>query len=191
MKIIPLPIQGAFTVEQDQIGDDRGFFARAYCQKEFAATGLYPHFVQGNNSVSRTPGTLRGLHYQLGRHAEDKLIRCVNGAFFDVVLDLRPRSPTYLHHCTLEITADRRNAVYVPRGCANGVETLEPDTELFYLTSNFFEFPAERGVRWDDPQFGIKWPRAPAVVSAKDAQLRDWDPAWHLDPSYGDWPESM
>ena len=191
MKIIPLPIQGAFTVEQDQIGDDRGFFARAYCQREFAAAGLYPHFVQGNNSVSRTPGTLRGLHYQLGRHAEDKLIRCVNGAFFDVVLDLRPRSPTYLHHCTLEITADRRNAVYVPRGCANGVETLEPDTELFYLTSNFFEFRAERGVRWDDPQFGIKWPRAPAVVSAKDAQLRDWDPAWHLDPSYGDWPESM
>jgi dTDP-4-dehydrorhamnose 3,5-epimerase len=189
MKIIPLRIHGAFVVEQDQIGDDRGFFARAYCQREFAAAGLCPHFVQGNNSLSRTPGTLRGLHYQLGRHAEDKLIRCVNGAFFDVVLDLRPRSPTYLQHCSLEITAKRRNAVYVPRGCTNGIETLEPDTELFYLASNFYEPSAERGVRWDDPKFGIKWPSSPTALSAKDAGLRDWDPAWHLDPSYGDWPE--
>jgi dTDP-4-dehydrorhamnose 3,5-epimerase len=93
-----------------------------------------------------------------------------------------------LQHCTLEIAAARRNAVYIPCGCANGIETLEPDTELFYLASNFYEFSAERGVRWDDPKFGIKWPSSPRVISAKDAQLRHWDPAWHLDPSYGDWP---
>lgn len=187
MKVIPLPVHGAFTIEQDPIGDDRGFFARAYCQREFAAAGLNPHFVQANNSVSRTVGTVRGLHYQLGRHAEDKLIRCINGAFFDVVLDLRPRSPTYLQHCTLEISAGKRNAVYIPRGCANGIETLQPEAELFYLASNFYESPAERGVRWNDPKFGIQWPLPPTVISTKDAGWPDWNPAWHLDPAYGDW----
>lgn len=188
MKLVPLPLPGAFLVEQEPIGDERGFFARAYCQKEFAAQGLTPHFVQANNSLSRIRGTLRGLHYQLGRFAEDKLIRCIRGAIFDVVVDLRPKSPTFLQHCTLELRAEMRNAVYVPRGCANGIQTLEPDSELFYLASNFYEFPAERGVRWNDPRFAISWPLPPAVISPKDAGLRDWDPAWHLDPSYGDWP---
>ncbi len=187
MKLTPLPIAGAFHVEQEPIGDERGFFARAYCQKEFAAQGLHPHLVQANNSLSRTRGTLRGLHYQLGRHAEDKLIRCIHGAVFDVLVDLRETSPTYLQFCTLELRADKRNAIYVPRGCANGIQTLEPDTELFYLASNFYNPQAERGVRWNDPKFNFPWPFPPVVVSAKDAALRDWDPSWHLDPAYGNW----
>jgi dTDP-4-dehydrorhamnose 3,5-epimerase len=184
MKLTELPLRGAYLVEQEPIGDDRGFFARAYCQREFAEHGLTPHFVQANNSLSRTHGTLRGLHYQLGRHAEDKLIRCVQGAIFDVVFDLRPASPTYLQHCTLEVRADARNAVYIPRGCANGMLTLEPDTELFYLASNFYHFAAERGVRWNDPRFAIAWPSEPVVISAKDAALPDFDPAWHLDHAF-------
>lgn len=188
MRIIPLSLRDVFRVEQEPIGDDRGFFARAYCQKEFAAHGLFPEFVQANNSLSRTRGTLRGLHYQLGKHAEDKLIRCIRGAVFDTVVDLRPKSSTYLHHCTLELRAEERSAVYVPRGCANGIQTLEPDTELFYLASNFYEFPAERGIRWNDPRFAIKWPLKPEVISGKDSAIRDFDPAWHLDPAYGDWP---
>src|SRR5664280_2482651 len=129
MKFTPLPINGAFLVEQEPIGDDRGFFARAYCLNEFAAQGLKPHIVQANNSLSRMRGTLRGLHYQLGRHAEDKLIRCIHGAIFDVLVDLRQTSPTFLQHCTLELRAEKRNAIYVPRGCANGIQTLEPNTE--------------------------------------------------------------
>jgi dTDP-4-dehydrorhamnose 3,5-epimerase len=184
MKFTPLSVAGAYLIEQEPNGDDRGFFARAYCENEFAAQGLEPHFVQANNSLSRSRGTLRGLHYQLGRHAEDKLIRCIAGAIFDVVLDLRPGSPTYLKHHTLELRAQVRNAVYIPRGCANGVQTLEPDTELFYLASNFYHFPAERGVRWNDPRFAITWPLEPAVLSAKDASLPDFGPAWHLDSSF-------
>jgi len=189
MKFTALPLRGAFLVEQEAIGDDRGFFARAYCQEEFAAHGLNPRFVQANNSLSCTRGTLRGLHYQLGEFAEDKLIRCVRGAIFDVLVDLRPKSPTYLQHHTLELRAEMRNAVYVPRGCANGIQTLEPDTELFYLASNFYKFSAERGIRWNDPKFGIVWPLPAAVISPKDASLRDFDPAWHLDPSYDECTE--
>jgi dTDP-4-dehydrorhamnose 3,5-epimerase len=189
MKFTALALHGAFLVEQEPIGDDRGFFARAYCQNEFAAQGLNPHFVQANNSLSRTRGTLRGLHYQLGKFAEDKLIRCIRGAIFDALVDLRPKSPTYLQHVNLELRAEMRNAIYVPRGCANGIQTLEPDTELLYLASNFYEAAAERGIRWSDPKFAIGWPLPPAVISPKDAGLRDFDPAWHLDPSFGEWPE--
>lgn len=185
MKFTELPIKGAFLVEQEPIGDDRGFFARAYCQKEFAAVGLKPSFVQTNNSLSRTKGTLRGLHYQLGEFAEDKLIRCIGGAIFDVVVDLRQDSPTFLHHHTLELPAEGRAAVYVPRGCANGIQTLEPDTELFYLVSNFYKPAAERGLRWNDPRIGVKWPLEPTIISSKDAAHPDFDPAYHLDPSFG------
>ena len=185
MKFHPLPIRGAFLIEQDPIGDERGFFARAYCQKEFADHQLTPVFVQANNSLSRTKGTLRGLHYQLGEFAEDKLIRCLRGSIFDAVVDLRPNSPTYLQHHTLTLSGEARNAVYVPRGCANGIETLEPDTELYYLVSNFYSPKAERGLRWNDPRFAIKWPLEPAVISSKDAAHPDFDASYHLDPSYG------
>lgn len=185
MRFHPLPIHGAYLVEMERRGDERGFFARAYCANEFAAHGIAPSFVQANNSVSAQSGTLRGLHYQLGEYAEDKLIRCIGGAVFDVVLDLRPESPTFLKHHTLRFSSRDKNAVYVPRGCANGIMTLEPETELFYLASNFYEPSAERGLRWDDPRLAIEWPREPAVVSEKDASHPDFDPAFHLTPSFG------
>jgi dTDP-4-dehydrorhamnose 3,5-epimerase len=185
MKFSALPIPGAFRVSQEPRGDERGFFARAYCRREFAAAGLHPEWVQANNSLSATPGTLRGFHYQLGEYAEDKLIRPIRGAVFDVVIDLRPESPMFLKHCTLELHSGQRDAVYVPRGCANTILTLEPDTELFYLSSNYYEPSAERGLRWNDPRLAITWPSEPAVVSEKDAGHPDFDPAIHLDPSFG------
>lgn len=185
MKFHELPITGAYIVEMERRGDDRGFFARAYCQNEFADHGLRPAFVQANNSVSNDTGTLRGLHYQLGEFAEDKLIRCIHGKIFDVIVDLRPDSPTFLHHHTLTLSSIDKNAIYVPRGCANGIQTLEPYTELFYLVSNFYAPAAERGLRWSDPRLGIVWPLEPTVVSEKDASHPDFDPAYHLDPSFG------
>ena len=185
MKFQALPIAGAYIVRQDPHGDDRGFFARAYCQEEFAGAGLHPTFVQANNSLSTTVGTLRGLHYQLGSFAEDKLIRPIHGAIFDVLVDLRRESPTFLKHHTFELSGEDRAAVYVPRGCANGIETLQPDTELFYLASNFYAPRAERGLRWNDPRFEIAWPLEPVVISEKDASHPDFDEAYHLDPSFG------
>jgi dTDP-4-dehydrorhamnose 3,5-epimerase len=135
--------------------------------------------------VSTQSRTLRGLHYQLGAYAEDKLIRCVRGAVFDVVVDLRADSPTFLKHHTLHFSSIDRNAVYVPGGCANGIMTLEPETELFYLVSSQYEPSAERGLRWNDPLLGIAWPHEPAVLSEKDATHPDFDPAYHLAPAFG------
>lgn len=191
MKFHSLKIPGAFLIELDRLGDERGFFARAYCAKEFAAQGLHPTIVQANNSVSKTPGTLRGLHYQLGEHAEDKIIRCIHGAIFDALVDLREDSPTFLQHEVFELNQDNKLAVYVPRGCANGIMTLAPDTELFYLASNYYNKEAERGLRWNDPKLNIQWPMPPAVISEKDAGSRDFDPAYHLDKSYGSFPSVM
>jgi dTDP-4-dehydrorhamnose 3,5-epimerase len=189
VKFRSLPIQGVFIVEQEPKGDDRGFFARAFCKLEFEEHGLNSNFVQANNSLSRTKGTLRGLHYQLGRHAEDKLIRPIRGAIFDAVVDLRPSSPTFMNVCTFELSSEDRCAVYVPRGCANGIQTLEPDTELFYLVSNFYAPDAERGLRWNDPRFGIRWPLEPTVISAKDAAHPDFNEAYHLDSQFGPFSE--
>jgi dTDP-4-dehydrorhamnose 3,5-epimerase len=180
-----LPIRGAYIVEMERHGDERGFFARAYCQTEFAAQKLTPSFVQANNSVSAQAGTLRGLHYQLGQYAEDKLIRCIRGAVFDVVVDLRLESPTFLSHHTLQISSVDKNAVYVPRGCANGIMTLADDTELFYLVSNAYEPKAERGLRWNDPRLNIEWPGEPVVLSEKDASHPDFDAAYHLASAFG------
>lgn len=181
MKFNALPLDGVFEVVIEPIGDERGFFGRAFCQKEFAAQGLETVFVQANNSLSRISGTLRGLHFQRGIHAEAKLIRVIRGAMFDVLVDLRPDSPTFLKHVTLQVTAERRNAIYVPRGFANGIMTLEPDTELFYLSTNFYCPSDERGLRWNDPTLGISWPRDPVVISDKDSRHPDFDRAYHLE----------
>jgi dTDP-4-dehydrorhamnose 3,5-epimerase len=188
LKFHPCKIKGAFIIELDRIGDERGFFARAYCQKEFAAQGLHPTMVQANNSVSVQAGTLRGLHYQLGEHAEDKMIRCIHGEIFDALVDLRQDSPTFLQYETFTLNRENKLAIYVPRGCANGVMMTKPDTELFYLASNFYNKEAERGLRWNDPKIGIKWPGVPDVISEKDATHPDFDPAFHLDPKYGAFP---
>jgi len=175
MKFCATPINGAYVVEPTPRGDDRGFFARMWCGEEFAAKGLNAAFVQCNDSHSRCRGTLRGLHYQLAPHDEVKLVRCVRGSVFDVLVDLRPESPTYLGWFGTELTADNRLQMYIPAGCAHGYLTLEDDTEVIYPVTCAYRPEAERGVRWNDPAFGIAWPlRGPSVISPKDASWPDY-----------------
>lgn len=178
------PIPGALLVGVEPRGDERGFFARMFCSDEFGAQGLATRFVQVNDSLSVERGTLRGLHYQLPPAAEVKLVRCVRGAMFDVVVDLRPGSPAFKRSFAARLTAEDRRMMYVPEGCAHGFLTLEPNTEAIYLVSAPFSPEQERGVRWDDPQFGIEWPIEPAVLSDRDRGQRDFDPAWHLPQSW-------
>ena len=135
MKFTETPIKGAFTIELEKRGDDRGFFARLFCTREFQQHGLNPNIAQINDSISRYRGTLRGIHYQIAPKAEDKTFRCLRGSLFDVVIDLRPESPTFLKYFTVELTAENRTMVCVPKGCANSFLTLEDNTEIFYLAS--------------------------------------------------------
>ncbi|WP_165223224.1 dTDP-4-dehydrorhamnose 3,5-epimerase [Aquisphaera insulae] len=174
------PLAGAFVIDLEKRGDDRGFFARAFCEKEFGAHGLATHFVQVNNSLSAQKGTLRGMHYQLAPKAETKVVRCIRGALYDLILDLRKDSPTFGKSFGAELTAENRRVMYVPKGFAHGFITLADDTEAFYFVDEFYGPEVERGVRWNDPKFALEWPIAPAVLSDKDANQRDFDPAWHL-----------
>lgn len=180
MKFTETPLKGAFVIELDKRGDERGWFARAFCEREYAAHGLNHHIVQANNSFSAIPGTLRGMHYQLAPKAEDKVFRCIRGAIFDAIIDLRPESPTFLKHFTIELTADNRISLYIPKGFAHGFMTLVPDTEVFYLVTEFYSPELERGIRYNDPKFGIKWPLEPAVISDKDRNQKDFNPEIHL-----------
>ena len=174
------PIPGAYLIDLEKRGDDRGFFARAFCEKEFAAHQLVTRFVQVNNSLSAQRGTLRGMHYQLAPKAETKLVRCIRGALYDLILDLRPGSPTFGQSFGAELTAENRRMMYVPKGFAHGFITLADDTEAFYFVDEFYAPEHERGVRWNDPRFDLQWPIDPVVLSDKDANQRDFDPAWHL-----------
>ena len=180
MRFSPTPVEGAYIVEPEPRSDERGFFARVFCQREFAAAGLESRFVQINNSLSKDRRTLRGMHYQLGEAAEVKIIRCVRGAVWDAILDLRPESATFGHGFGAELTAENRRMMYVPRGFAHGFLTLEEDTEVLYPVSAFYDPGRERGVRWNDPRFALHWPIEPRVISDKDAGLPDFDPAWHF-----------
>jgi len=174
------PLAGAFLVDLDKRGDERGFFARAFCEREFVEHGLPPRFVQVNNSLSAHKGTLRGMHYQLAPKAETKLVRCIRGALYDQILDLREGSPTFGQSFGAELSAANRRMMVVPKGFAHGFITLEDDTEAFYFVDEFYAPERERGVRWDDPRFALSWPLAPVVLSDKDRAHRDFDPAWHL-----------
>ena len=174
------PLKGAFIIELEKRGDDRGFFARFFCEREYRAHGLNPGIVQINNSFSRSKGTLRGLHYQLAPKAEDKIFRCLRGAIFDAIIDLRRDSPTFLKHFTVELTAENRTMLYIPKGFAHGFMTLADNTETLYLVTEFYSPELERGIRYNDPKFGIRWPLEPAVISDKDRCLPDFDPATHL-----------
>jgi dTDP-4-dehydrorhamnose 3,5-epimerase len=174
------PLEGAFVIELEKRGDDRGFFARAFCRDEFAKAGLASAFVQVNNSLSVDQGTLRGMHYQLSPHAETKIVRCIRGALWDCILDLRPDSPTFGKWFGETLSAENRLMMYVPKGFAHGLITLEPNTEAFYLVDEFYHPESERGIRWDDAKFGIRWPAKPRVLSEKDSQHRDFEPGWHL-----------
>ena len=165
----PTPLSGAFIIEPEPRGDARGWFARVFCTQEMAQAGLVDQFVQVNNSFNAETGTLRGMHYQLPPAPEVKIVRCIRGALWDAIVDLRPDSPTYLQWYGVELTADNRLALYVPRGFAHGFITLQAQTEALYFASAMYTPAAERGLRWDDARIGIRWPCTPPLVSDKDA----------------------
>jgi dTDP-4-dehydrorhamnose 3,5-epimerase len=165
----PTTIDGAFVVDLERREDDRGFFARTFCVDEFRAQGLDPCVVQCNLSFNHHRGTLRGMHYQDSTAPEPKLIRATRGAVWDVIIDMRPDSPTYRSHFGVELRADGHRALYVPSECAHGYLTLESGTEVAYQVGAMYTSSAERGVRYDDPQFSISWPIPVEVISPKDA----------------------
>lgn len=161
MLFLDTPIPGAFLIEWTPIPDDRGFFAVGFSREAMEARGLNTGVAQINFSQNTAKGTLRGLHYQVAPFAEAKVVRCLRGAAFDVIVDLRPESPTYCQWHGLELTADNRLAVYLPEGVAHGFQTLTDDTEVMYTVSAPYTPSHYRGVRWDDPAFGIEWPATP------------------------------
>jgi dTDP-4-dehydrorhamnose 3,5-epimerase len=168
MKFLETKIPGVYEIRPEFLNDERGFFARTWCQKEFEARGLNPRLVQSNVSFNRRKGTLRGMHYQIGEHAEAKLMRCTSGSIYDVVIDLRPESPAFKRWSAVTLTAQDRNMLYAPEGCAHGFLTLDVDTEVFYQMSEFYHPESGRGVRWDDPAFQIEWPTKVEVISERD-----------------------
>jgi dTDP-4-dehydrorhamnose 3,5-epimerase len=170
MRFEPTKLSGMFIVEVEPHEDSRGIFARTFCAREFAEQGLVSTFVQSSVSFNRKRGTLRGLHYQLPPACEAKLVRCTAGSLYDVIVDLRPDSPTYLQHIGVELTARNRRAVYVPEMFAHGFQSLEDETEVFYQISAFFVPDKSTGIRHDDPKLGISWPLPVSVISEKDAR---------------------
>lgn len=180
MFFTPTPLSGAYLIDLDKKGDERGFFARAFCEQEFSEHGLIRHICQANNSLSTRKGTLRGMHYQLAPKAETKVVRCLRGALYDVILDLREGSSTFGQSYGAELTADNRRMMYVPKGFAHGFITLVDDTEALYLVDEVYSPENERGVRYNDPKFSIKWPTEPTVLSEKDKAYPSFDPRWHL-----------
>lgn len=169
MKFTGTNLAGAFLIDLEQRQDDRGYFARTFCASEFAAHGLKPVFVQGNLSFNYRKGTLRGLHYQVAPATEAKLVRCAKGAIYDVIIDLRDDSPTYLSHFGVELTAESGRALYIPEMFAHGYQTLTDGAEVLYQVSEFYTPECERGIRHNDPSFGIEWPLPVAEISEKDA----------------------
>lgn len=160
--------KGVFLIEPEKKEDNRGFFARVYCSEEFRKRGLADRMVQCNLSYSKKAGTLRGMHYQVPPFAEAKLIRCIYGAIYDAMIDLRPSSPTYRKWMGVKMSASHRQLLYVPDGFAHGFQTLADHTEVFYQISAPFTPEAERGIRWNDPAFGIRWPLSVSAISGKD-----------------------
>ena len=161
-------LSGAFIIEPEKLEDDRGFFARSWCQREFEEHGLNPRLVQCDISFNKKKGTLRGMHYQLFPFGEAKLVRCTNGSIYDAIIDLRQESPTFKQYIGLVLTSESHKMLYVPEGFAHGFLTLEGNTEVFYQMSEFYSSEHARGVRWDDPAFGICWPFVPTTMSERD-----------------------
>jgi dTDP-4-dehydrorhamnose 3,5-epimerase len=169
-------LAGAYVIDLEQLQDERGFFARAWDVNEFAERGLSTRLVQANVAFNHSAGTLRGMHYQAEPHAEAKLVRCTRGAVYDVIIDLRPGSPTHAHWLAVELTGENSRMLYVPEGFAHGYQTLADETETFYLVSEFYTPQAQRGVRWDDPAFAIDWPDTEnRVMSEKDRTWPDFE----------------
>jgi dTDP-4-dehydrorhamnose 3,5-epimerase len=176
MLFTPTSVAGAWLVDLERREDDRGFFARAFCRDEFIAHGLNPNLAQSNVAFTYAAGTLRGLHHQVAPHEEAKLVRCTAGAIFDVVVDLRRESPTFKRWAGARLDARNRRMLYVPEGCAHGYLTLEDNSETFYEVSAPYAPAAERGVRWNDPAFGIEWPFSPRHINKKDQTHPDFTP---------------
>lgn len=174
MKFHETELEGAYIIELEKLEDSRGFFARTFCQKELEDHGLAPTVAQANVSSNAKAGTLRGMHYQLPPYEEAKLIRCTRGALYDVIVDLRPDSVSYKRWLGVELTANNYRMLYVPANFAHGFITLEDDTEAIYFVSEFYTPGSERGLRWDDSQFNIKWPHPVDVISEKDASWPDF-----------------
>ena len=166
--------KGAYIIEPERLEDDRGFFARIFCQEEFAAHGLRTRFVQGSISFNHKKGTLRGMHYQVAPHAEARLVRCTMGAIYDVIIDLRSGSPTFKQWVALELTAQNRTMLYVPEGLAHGFQSLVDDTEVSYLMTESYHPDLAGGVRSDDPAFGIEWPMPAKVIADRDRTYPDF-----------------
>lgn len=174
MRFIPTPLAGACILELQPREDERGFFSRAFCREEYLEHGLNPHIAQINLSYSKHKYTLRGFHYQEGAAAEAKTVRCIRGRILDVIIDLRPESETRHDHFQVELSARNRQALYVPEGFAHAFLSLEPDCELLYAVSHPYAPEYERGIRWDDPFFGVSWPTRQPVLSEKDAEWPDF-----------------
>jgi dTDP-4-dehydrorhamnose 3,5-epimerase len=170
----PVPLGGAWLIGPDRHADERGSFARAFCEREFADHGLPIRFPQCNVSTNTSAGTLRGMHFNVTASAEAKLVRCTRGAIHDVVVDLRPDSPTVYRSFGVELSADNGLALFVPKGFAHGFVTLRDATDVFYHMSEFYDAGAARGARWNDPAFAIDWPRRPTVISDRDAAYPDF-----------------
>ncbi len=171
MKFNSTPLKDAFIIEIDAISDERGFFARSWCAREFEKHGLNSRLSQSNLSFNHQSGTLRGMHFQRSPHAEAKLVRCTRGRIFDAIIDIRPSSDTYGKWFGAELSADNHRMMYVPEGFAHGYLTLEDNTEVFYQVSEFYAPESEGGIRYDDPHIGILWPGPILLVSAKDRAL--------------------
>lgn len=175
MKISNLPIDGAFLIEQEALIDDRGTFARQFCKHELAAKGIEFDIKQCNTSKNTKAGTLRGMHYQKSPYPEIKMVSCLSGTMFDVILDLRTNSPTYLKWCATTLNGLDGKAIYIPAGVAHGFQTLSDNTTVFYQLGEFFMPDFYSGVRWNDPAFGIKWPEChDRIICERDRNYPDW-----------------
>jgi dTDP-4-dehydrorhamnose 3,5-epimerase len=174
MIFIETKLNSAFVIEPERLEDQRGFFARTWCEREIVARGLNPRLVQCSVSYHRKKGTLRGMHYQTAPYEEDKLVRCIMGAIYDAIIDLRPESPTFKQYFCIVLTAENRKMLYVPKGFAHGFQTLEDNSEVFYQMSEFYRTEYARGVRWNDRAFGIKWPDDERIILERDQNYPDF-----------------
>lgn len=170
----PTTLSGAFVIEPEKHEDERGFFARSFCKTEFEAHALNPQTVQCNISFNRRKGTLRGMHYQIAPFAEAKLVRCTAGAIYDVIIDLRPGSATYKQHFGETLSAENYKMLYIPEGFAHGFQTLQDNSEVFYQMSEFYSPEHSRGVRYNDPTFGIAWPIGDPIILGRDRGYTDF-----------------
>ncbi len=177
MTFTETPLRGAFVIEPESLEDARGLFARTWCRREFEARGLETRIAQCSTSLNKKKGTLRGMHYQAPPFAETKIVRCTRGSMFDVIIDLRPDSSTFMRHVGVVLTSENRKMLYVPAGFAHGFQTLEDGTEVFYQISEFYSPDHSRGVRWNDPAFGIRWPEDDRTIVERDRSYPDFRPA--------------